>query len=1365
MSGNREQRAELVALATRSRSAGPRRPSIARQDLSGPFRLSFAQEQLWFMWQLEPESARWNIVLTWQLRGELDIAALAEALTQVVADHEALRTRFAEVGGEPRQVIEDAAPFPLSAEELAGAEATREAVLADLMREESLRPFDLAVSPLLRVRLWRLEPGLHVLMLTVHHIAADDQSLQIIARDLAGHYLTGVSGQAVRSAAPPLRYGDYALWQRDSTPKPVLDRQLAYWTAELAGAPTTLGIQPDCPLRPGLRHAVGVAEFEVDAETAGRLGRLGQAAGATQNMVFLAAFAAWLARYGGQADVIVGVPSADRPVAELASVVGMFVTLLPIRCRVGKGDSFSTLVQRVKAASLGAYAHRSAPFEAIVERLGPAREPGRYPLFDAILAVSQQDRKPLELPGLDVRQLVPVAQLAPPGVNLIMKATGAGWTGTLTYSRDLFADDRLQRMTETFSRWLTAFADRQDRPLWEVAEPSRVDLSEALALAEDRPAEVPAEPVHLTVLARAGGSPDAVAVIDAETRLTYGQLARQADELAARLDLGPRPGEPVIAVQLPRGAKLAVALLAAMRAGGVYLPIDPDQPLLRRQAILTDAGPQAVVTKDRWLAGLADLRARTVCLDAGAAAPPADGPWPTVVSGDQLAYAIYTSGSTGRPKGALNTHRGIANLLGRLQERHHLGPGDAMLCHTAPSFDVSVLEMLWPLLAGGTAVFARPGGQTDFSYLADLIDRHQVTAVIVVPAVLASFLDLPEVSRRCASLRVIVCGGEALTARLRDRCLDALPNARLDNCYGPAEAAVGATLWACRPEDRSHSVPIGRPMTFNRAYLCDDDRRPVPLGAVGELCLSGDNVGRGYLTRPDLTADRYVPDPFSPVPGTRMYRTGDLARIGGRGALEFAGRVDRQVKLRGVRLELEEIEAVLAAHPNVREVAVVVRSTGRDDDQLVAYVAPYDAWAAPDLNRELRAQARDRLPAAAVPGAFVVIDKLPRTTHGKPDLTALPAPATDPGSTPNGLPRTRLELELIRIWERVIGTHPIGIEDDFFDLGGHSLLAVRLLSAVADRLGVRLPGDSIFTHRTIAGQAALLDASSVRLSANLPPCLIRMNEGARGQPLFIVHPIGGSAFCYTELSRGLAAEAPVYCIQAAGLVPGQPPQETVPAMATAYLQQVRTLCPAGPLRLAGWSFGGLIAYEMASQCAAAGGEIGLLALIDPSPILGDAEFTPGATANDLTVLRALLEFAGRLSGLDLLAGQDLAAFRPDQCRAEVMARLRRATGIGASGSDELERLIDVFSANWRAYRRYRPTPYPDGMTLIAADGASTDVEKWQALVPSGLRVISMPYGHFDLISPPHVSEVVAELAADLAGGRRDESPARPGNRP
>jgi amino acid adenylation domain-containing protein len=903
----------------------------------------------------------------------------------------------------------------------------------------------------------------------------------------------------------------------------------------------------------------------------------------------------------------------------------------------------------------------------------------------------------------------------------------------------------------------------QDRtlsgPLSEVAEPGPEGRADSPALAGQPSDGRPAEPVHLSVLAHAGSSPDAVAVICGETRLTYGQFRRRAEDLAARLGLGRRPREPIVAVQLARCVELEIALIATMRAGGVYLPLDPDQPLLRRQAILTDARPEAVVTSGRWLTGLEALTARRVCLDQPAPPPSRPGGWPAVVNGDQLAYAIYTSGSTGQPKGALNTHRGIANLLWRFQEQYHLGPDDALLCHTPASFDVSVLEMLWPLLAGGTAVLARPGWHADPGHLADLIERHRITAIIMVPAVLASFLDLPDVGRRCVSLRVIVCGGEALTPRLRDRCLDALPGARLDNCYGPAEAAVGATTWECRPDDRAHSIPIGKPIAFNRAYVCDADRRLMPASVTGELCLSGDNVGRGYLGRPDLTADRYVPDPFSGVPGERMYRTGDLARVGASGALEFVGRLDRQVKVRGVRLELEEIEAVLGAHPGVREVAVVVRPTSRGDDQLVAYVTPHSHGESASLTRDLRALARNRLPEAAVPGGFALLEKMPRTAHGKPDLSALPDMASERTAGAGGLPRTRLELELARIWERVIGTHPIGIRDDFFDLGGHSLLAVRLLSAVADRLGVRLPGESILTHRTVADQAALLSISSVRLSGDLPPCLIRMDDGTAGQPLFIVHPMGGSAFCYVELSRALARNAPIYCIQAAGLAMNQPPHQTVPEMASAYLEQARKLCHEGPWRLAGWSFGGLVAYEMASQLAAAHDEIGMLALIDPSPVLGDAELVADDATDDLAVMEALLEFTGRLAGRDLLQDRDVLAATPrDRRRAEVVSRMRRAAGIGPSGSDEVEKMVDVFAANWRAYHRYRPAPYRGRVTLLAANGASAGLGQWKSLCPSGLRVITMPCGHFDLISPPNVSDVVAALAPDLGSHQGNGRP-------
>ncbi len=1131
--------------------AGALAPPLAAAPRQGPQPLSFAQQRLWFIDRLEPGSPLYNMPVALRVQGRLDAAALARTLGEIVRRHEALRTVFAvsEGGdGTPVQVIQPAARFSLPVVDLAGAPEQAHS----LITAEAARPFDLADpggGPLLRSLLLRLAPDDHVVALTLHHIASDAWSTGILVREVAALYAALSEDTAGRpSPLPelPVQYADFAVWQRSWLQGEVLEREIAYWKQHLAGLPPLLELPTDRP-RPAVQSFRGAGRpVRLPAGLTRQLEALARREGATLFMVLLAGFEVLLAHTSGQEDFAVGSPIAGRNRVEIEGLIGFFVNTLVLRGdlsgdRTG-GSSFRELLGRVRETALAAYVHQDVPFEKLVEELAPERSLARSPLFQVMFALQNAPVESLEIPGLQLRPVSGGAATVKFDLELDLREQDSGLFGMVGYATDLFDSATIDRLVGHFERTLAAALATPELPV--AALPFLTGAERHQLLVEWNDTEIRSLPgcLHHDVAAQAARTPDAVAVEMGTERWTYRRLIGGARRLARHLRvLGIGP-DGVVGLCAERSPAMVVGMLAVLEAGGAWLPLDPGHPAERLAFMLQDAGAQVLLIQE-------SLRERIPA--AGLPVVLLDGRWDSgegsgddsgeetvealgvEVSPDHLAYVIYTSGSTGQPKGVMVPHRGVCNRLRWAQQVYRLDERDAFLHKAASGVDVSVWECFAPLVAGARLVLAEPGRQGESAYLIRTIREHRVTLVDFVPSMLAVFLDEAEVET-CVSLRQVFVGGEALSPELRDRMAARLP-IPLDNMYGPTEITIDTTRWVCAPGRSPQREPIGRPIGNSRLYVVDRGLRALPLGVSGELVVGGEGVTRGYLGRPGLSAERFVPDPLGGRPGGRLYRTGDLARCREDGAIEFLGRLDHQVKIRGVRIELGEIEAALRLHPAVHDAVADVRGASASH-LLTAWVVPREGGAIPAA-ADLRAFLRERLPDSMVPAAFVALAALPLTPSGKVDRKVLPAPGQAGSGGLFVAPRTPVEELLAAIWSDVLGVDRVGVADSFFDLGGHSLLATQVMSRLRRTFGVEMPLRDLFATPRLADLAVRVEAALAAGTRQAAPPLVRIAPDLRQglQPLsfaqqrlwFIDQLDPGSALY--NMPVALRVEGPLRC--------------------------------------------------------------------------------------------------------------------------------------------------------------------------------------------------------------------------------------------
>ena len=1341
--------ASLAALVAKAKGIPETAPveRIVPRDHRGPAPLSFAQEQLWFLAQLVPDSPAYNILDVITLRGDYDARALRGALAELMRRHEILRTAFTYTDGRLTQLAASDVELPLQELDLGTLpEAERASEWTRLVREEGRKVFDLGRPPLFRAAVVHASPQEHRVLLVIHHVIADEWSMGVIQDEVQQLYAALVQRRPSPLSALSIQYADFAVWQRSWFQGERLDGQIAYWKAELEGAAPVLTLPTDKPRPPAQTFRGATEHFTMSPVLLKRLQALGAKEKASPFMVLEAAFAALLHRVSGQADILVGTPVSGRRQTETERLVGCFLNTVVLRSRFAAGQTFRNLLHQSRTSTLGAFAHADLAFEHLVATLAPERDPSRTPLFQVMFVLHD--------PG-GVSQVSKVAghQALETGTSkfdltLYFSETAAGLEGLMEYSTDLFEADTIRRLCRHLAVLLAGIAANPDELVARLPLLDEADRRKLLVEWNDTAVVWPDAPrlLHLLVERQARRTPDAVAILFEGTTLTYRELDRRSSQLAHHLrGLGVGP-DVLVGLLVERSHEMVIALLAILRAGSAYVPLDPAFPPDRLTHMVSDSQLRVLVTHGQLDQSLRARPAAVIHLDSDRDTISRCSVEPPALQGlrpDHLAYVLYTSGSTGLPKGVAIPHAAIVNLLYSMEREPGLKDTDTLLAVTTLSFDIAGLDLFLPLMTGAKLVIATRADVLD-PYR--LMKRMRETSCTVLQATPATWRALLMAGWAGSSRLKAISGGEPMTA---DLVKELLPRCgELWNQYGPTETTIYSTVHRVMSPDGT--APIGKPIANTQTYVLDPQRGLVPPGIVGELYIGGDGLARGYLNRPELTSDRFVPNPFAP--GARLYRTGDLARWRTDGVLECLGRTDHQVKVRGYRIELGEIEAVLARHPAVQQVVVAAREDSPGDKRLVAYFTARERPA--DIIEQLRALLRAALPEYMVPAHFVELQAFPLSPSGKVDRKALPAPEAGQFAATSGTfvaPRNDLEISLATAWEQVLGVSRVGITDNFFDLGGTSLSVLKLILEMASTSGIEISLASVFRFPTIAELVESLGSEAARNASVVVPL---QREGA-GLPVFCLCGIN----IYREFARSMGLDQPVYGVYVAEeqaladqALRGEKLDISVAQLAAAYHDAIVRAAPQGPYRLAGISFGGVLAMEVASMLRRRGAEVELVMLLDtilPSGMRRNwARWARnklveiGKGRGGLLLRDTLARLRNRLAGRPANAGDG----KPES--VDKAFELRQAAFFQAINSWNTERLSADFDVVL-----FRASDHSWGTHVEFAEDYG-----WRHYVRDRLRVVPVAGNHLGIIQPPNVAELGQKARQLLASSLPARAP-------
>ena len=1323
--------------------------------------LAVPQERIWFLHQLNPRSSAYTIAPSVRVRGRLSMAAFQRAWDDLVARHEILRTRFPFVNGEPVQFIEPPSPVHIDEIDLCHLpDDERESIALQRAVEEIEKPFDLERGPVFRVVLLRLAAEDHLLVTAIHHIVSDQWSMGVMGRELMELYQARLGARSPRLPELPFQYGDYAYWHREWLNGPRLQGQLSYWKKQLA-ALKPQELPSDRPRGAGQSNLGARGTLLLPPALLRSLRRFGSEERASLFMVLMAAFKVVMARYTGQDDLAVGVPIANRTVTHVEGLIGTFVNTLVLRTDVSGNPSLREVLARVRQTALDAFANQDLSFERLVSELHLERDVNRPPLFQVLFNVQNAPVDPVRMADLDVTPTRLPRRSAQFDLTISIDTELEGRIG-YAYNPALFDRETIE---DLFRHFGTVLDQMVRDPEVHVASLDLMSVAERDKVLhtwnQTRRPLVPDETVVTLFARQVAERPDAVAVECNGERLTYRSLDERANRLASYLQARGAGPESLIGICLDRSVDLVVALLAVLKSGAAYLPLDPAFPAERLAFMVADSQARLLLTEKHLSHLLPASGASVICLGAGAAVEGDDDPVevvevvdvaPPVATSDRLAYVLYTSGSTGRPKGVQITHRSLTNFLQSMQREPGLSADDRVLSVTTLSFDIAGLELYLPLITGARLRLATRAEATDPATLAGAIEAGAITLMQATPATWRMLLDHGWKGREGLT---ILCGGEAMVRDLANRLLT---RARaVWNMYGPTETTIWSTIERVTPGD--DPVSIGRPIANTEMYVLDERLQPVPVGVPGELVIGGDGVARGYLNRPDLTAERFVPDPFTGRPGARLYRTGDLARFRRDGRLECLGRLDQQVKVRGFRIELGEIESVLAGHDSVTNAAVTLRRDRHGEATLVGYVVPVAGTEA-DMDG-LRRHLRDRLPSYMVPSHLVAVDALPLTPNGKIDRAALPAPAPQLAAAADMSTASPVEKTIAGIWSDVLGVPVVGLDDDFFDLGGHSLLAVRLMARIETAFEKKIALATLFDARTVRQLAEVVQG---RKAESRWVSLVPVQSEGTKPPFFCVHGVGGEVLAYSALAGHMAPDQPFVAFRASGYDGVSKPLHTIEEQAALYIREMTAYQPEGPYYIGGYSHGGRVALEMALQLEKIGKEVGFLGIMDTTP----CPVRHGSLIYLARWLRNLplwLWYDGRRTSrrgnLDRLRRARQAWRRRvlHSVRSRGVANGERQQTREIGEMMDVERLPEairrMYQLDYEAFIAYRPSAKCASVTVFRSQGQplfgghEPDLG-WGKVTRGSVTVRHIAGNHSSILSEPVVQQLATKLRAALS---------------
>jgi amino acid adenylation domain-containing protein len=1353
--------AGIVAQAEPRDGLPPLRPCDRQQ----PLPLSWSQQRLWFLDQLDHAAgAAYHMPAALRLQGPLDEQALRQALDRVVARHEILRTRFVrpQQGGEPVQLIDACGTFQWQRTYLGDlSAATRDAAVARHASEEALAPFDLSQGPLIRVRLLVLSAAEHVLLLTRHHIVSDGWSTGVLVREVGALYEAFVRGQA--DPLPPLaiQYADYAAWQRGWLRGDLLRTQLDYWKSQLAHAPALLELPTDQPRPARQSYRGGAYDFVLPQALVERLRERCKTAGATLHMGLLASWSLLLSRLSGQAKIVVGVPVASRRRKEIEPLIGFFVNTLAVNLPIEGGDTSWSLIAEARHRLLGAYAHQDVPFEQVVEAINPERSMAHSPLFQATLNLNNAPRSELNLAGLSLQNITGAMGHATTHFDLSMSLTeDAGvLRGQLEYASDLFEASTIARWAGYWEHLLRGMVDTPDRPV------GRLPLCDARELPAPMPAvsvdmDKGAEPlIHALFEAQAARTPEAIALVYEQQTLSYAELNRRANQLAHALVASGVAPDMRVGLCMERGLGLVVGVLGILKAGGAYVPLDPVYPRERLQYLIEDSAPALVLVQS----GLEDVleAARVLIIGSDGLCPheqdmATDNPVIEDLRADHLAYVIYTSGSTGQPKGAMVEHRQVARLFDASSRWFEFGPQEVWTLFHSYAFDFSVWEIWGALLHGSRLVVVPFEVSRSPELFHALLRRERVSFLNQTPSAFQGLLRVDASATERLHLRQVALGGEPLDAASLLPWLERYgEQARLLNMYGPTETTVAATFHPVTVDDLrgpGGSI-IGQALPDLAVRVVDAYGHEAPIGVPGELWIAGAGVSRGYLDRPELTAERFVTDE---APSRhRWYRSGDLVRRRADGNLQYLGRIDTQVKVRGFRIELGEIEAALLACDGIREAAVLAREDTPGDKRLVAYVTGTGGQLHAAALRERLAR---RLPDYMLPSAYMILEAMPLNANGKLDRRALPPPAALSAAIRDyEAPQGETEAALARLWEELLGVERIGRGDHFFELGGHSLLAVEMVGRAQKSLQRHIDLKELFVAPVLQDFAAAISMLEGRPSEH--SSLVPIRPHGASQPLFLVHGGAGGAHYAQSLARWIDSDVPIYGLEPKGYLTAEAPLETVQDMAHRYVDAIREVQPHGPYRIAGWSGGGTIAYEMASLLLGMDEQVPFVGLIDtlfeqaPKPdvrgVIRHYASAPFDAAEEFILMLSRFEDGAQNDSIELPpAGTSFASTIEFFARR---GRIPESLRPLLHDTSAVEQYLRVCHANRKAIWNYVPHAFSGPVTLFSAarENRADPSIGWSKMLGKHLEVVLVDGWHFNMVEDPFAEGLCHAISAAM----------------